>query len=374
MVTASPVFFLVKDFVKTEEATAAFFAISISVSSIAMVAANFAGGFLADRVGRKKVIASGSAILAPSLFAYTIAPNILWVVAIYSVQMFAVSLFQPAFTALVADLSKVSSRGKAFGHYNLFWIGSTVPAPLLGGFLADYFGLRFPFVIASLIALIALVTSFALVEMVHRPATVENGQVGHDAENVVMPLSSVMLIFGLIGLLNGILNGMISPLIRIYTVFKLGVSATELGLTFSLGSGLVTTLIQIPGGRLTDRVGRKPLMLFSLLGVPFLIVMAYTSSIFQFILASAGLVALGNLSAPAYSAWLMDLVPKSKRARTSGLINAITGAGMFIGPQLSTWIYQSQPNIAIAFTATAIPWILQTPLILKLKETKTTKT
>ena len=370
MVTASPVFFLVKDFVQTEEATAAFFAISVSVSSVAIVAANFAGGFLADRVGRKRVIACGSAILAPSLFSYTLAPNILWVVTLYFVQMFGINLFQPAFTAFVADLSKVSSRGKAFGRYNSFWIGSTVPAPLVGGYLADSFGLRFPFALASLFALIALVTSFALIEITHKPATPENAKVEHDSQNVLMPFASVMLIFGLISLFNGMLNGMISPLIRIYTVFKLGGSATELGLIFSLGSGLVTTLIQIPGGRLTDKMGRKPLMLISLLGVPLLIAMAYTSSIFQFILASAGLVAFGNLGAPAYSAWLMDLVSDRKRARASGLTNAMSGVGMFIGPQLSTWIYQSQPIVALAFIATAVPWILQAPFILKLKETK----
>jgi len=371
MVSASPVFFLVKDFVKAEESTAAIFGVLVSVSSVAMITANFAGGFLADRIGRKSVITLASAILAPSLLLYTIVPNIFWMIALYFSQMFSISLFQPAFTAFVADLSKVGSRGKAFGHYNLFWIGSTIPAPLVGGFLADTQGLRFPFAIAAPISLIALVTSFGLVETTRRPE--ENVFVEGEVEKTLMPFTSVMLIFGVIGLLTGVLNGMIAPLLRIYPMFKLGVSATELGLAFSVGSGLVTALVQIPGGRLTDSVGRKPLMLFSLLGVPFVIAIAYTGSLFELILAFAGLVAFGNLSAPAYYAWQMDLVPSSKRARTSGLINSITGVGMFIGPLLSTWLYQSQSNIVLPFIAATLPWIFQTPLILKLKETKTTK-
>jgi len=371
MVSASPIPFLVKYLSETEEATAAIFGVMVSMSSVAAIAANFTGGFLADRIGRKIVIALGSAILAPSLFVYTIVPNVFWVIAVHFVQVFSINMFQPALTALVADFSKVSSRGKAFGHYNLFWIGSTVPAPLVGGFLADTLGLRFPFAVAALISLIALVTSLGLVEISHQTTTAENVLAEGDVEKVLMPFALVMLIFGVMGFFNGVLNGMISPLIRIYCIFKLGVSATELGLTFSLGFGLVNTLVQIPGGRLTDSVGRKTLMLFSLLGVPFVIAMAYTSSLFEFILASAGLMAFGNLSAPAYSAWLMDLVPSVKRARTSGLINAITGIGMFIGPLLSIWIYQSQPNIVLPFIATALPWIFQVPLILKLKETKT---
>lgn len=283
-------------------------------------------------------------------------------------------MFQPAFAAFVADLSTVSSRGKAFGHFNLFWIGSTVPAPLVGGFLADTVGLRFPFSLGALISLLAVIGSFGLVEISGRtPAPEGDGQVETEAEKTLMPFVTVMLIFGVMNFLTGILNGMISPLIRLYCVFKLGVSATELGLVYSLGSGLVTTLVQIPGGRLTDTVGRKPLMLLSLLGVPFVITMAYTSSVSEFILASAGLVAFGNLSAPAYYAWLMDLVPSRKRARVSGLTNAITGVGVFIGAPLLTWIYEYQPSIVIPFIATSVPWIVQVPLILKLKETKQPK-
>lgn len=366
MVSASPVFFLVEKFVKTEESTAAIFGVLVSVSSVAMITANFTGGFLADKIGRKSVIALGPAILAPSLFAYTLVPDVFWVIAAYFVQMFAVSLIQPAFTAFIADLSKVNSRGKAFGHYNLFMVGATIPAPLVGGYLADAVGLRFPFAIATPISLIALIASFGLVEISSKPTIIED-----KVENTVMPFATVMLIFGTIGFLTGVLNGMLSPLIRIYPMFKLGVNATELGLAFSIGSGLVTALVQIPGGRLTDKVGRKPIMLFSLLGVPFIIAIAYTSSLFEFILASEGLVAFGNLSSPAYYAWQMDLVPSPKRARTSGLINAITGIGMFIGPFLSTGLYQSQPNIVLPFVATTMPWILQIPLILKLRETKT---
>jgi MFS family permease len=371
MVSASPVFFLVREFVKTEESTATIFGVLVSVSSVAMITANFAGGFLADKIGRKSVIALGPAILAPSLFAYTLVPDVFWVIAVYFVQMFAVSLSQPAFTAFIADLSKVSSRGKAFGHYNLFMVGATIPAPLLGGYLADTMGLRFPFVIATPISLIALVASFGLVQISVKTTSAENAPVENKVEDAIMPFATVMLIFGAIGFSTGVLNGMLSPLFRIYPMFKLGVNATELGLAFSIGTGLVTALVQLPGGRLTDKVGRKPIMLFSMLGVPFIVAIAYTRSLFEFILASAGLVAFGNLSSPAYYAWQMDLVPGAKRARTSGLINAITGIGMFIGPFLSMWLYQSQPNIVLPFVATAMPGILQIPLILKLKETKT---
>jgi len=115
-------------------------------------------------------------------------------------------------------------------------------------------------------------------------------------------------------------------------------------------------------------------MLFSVLGAPFVVALAYTSSLFEFILVTAGLVAFGNIAAPAYQAWQMELVPCSKRASASGLINAITGIGMFFGPFMSIFLYQSQPSIAIAFITAALPWVLQIPPILRLKETKVAST
>lgn len=373
MVSASPVPFLVKYFAKSQDATATFLGVLVSVNSVAVVGANFAGGFLADKIGRKRTIILGSAILVPSLFAYTFAPGLFWVLFLYFIQMFSISFFQPAFTALVADSSDVGSRGRAFGHYNLFWIGGTVPAPLIGGFLADALGLRFPFAIAALLSVFALITSFGLVEASHQTIAADSSLKQGEPEDDLMPFTSVLLIFGATFLLNGLLNGMISPLIRVYLIFKLNVTATELGLALSLGSGLMTTLVQIPGGRLADKFGRKPLVLIGFLGIPFVVAMAFTSSLLGFILATAGLVTFANLSSPAYSAWVMDLVPSAKRARTSGLFNAINGVGMFFGPLLSTWIYESQPNIIVPFAASTLPWILMIPLILKLKETRATK-
>lgn len=371
MISASPIYFLVKDLTQTPEATGAAYSALLSIGSVAYIISNFVSGFLSDRIGRKKVIVLGTVMLAPSLLAYYIVPNVVLMWGVYFVETFAIQMFQPSFQAMVADSSKTSSRGKAFGNYNLFWIGSTVPAPLFGGFLVDALGLRFPFIVASLISVTGLFTSFWLVETSRHPQPVPIVQTDVEDEKPLMPFSRVILIFGVFGLLNGLLNGMLSPLLRFYLDFKLHTTPTELGLVFSLGSGLVTTLVQIPGGILTDRVGRKPLMLISMLGAPFLIAMAFTSSITEFILATAGLVALGNIGTPAYQAWMMDFVQSARRARTTGIINTITGIGLFIGPLLSNWIYESQKDIVLAFIVTTLPWVFQTPLILKLKETKT---
>lgn len=371
MVSSSAVIFLVKSLAVTPSATAASIGVLVSVSSVAMILGNFAGGFLADRVGRKRTIGLACLVLAPSLFVYVVVSSVFFVMVVYFVHMFAVSLFQPAFTAFVADLSRLSSRGKAFGHFNLFWIGSTVPAPLVGGFLVDSVGLRFPFMVASLVAVVGLVASLRLVGV---SGGVSSGDKVSDDESAgkgFMSFRSVLLLFGSIGVLSGLANGLLGPLTRDFPIYRLNADATTLGLVVSLGSGLATVLVQIPGGRLTDRFGRKPLMLFSLLGTPFVVGLAFTVSIAEFIVVSAGVFAFGNVAAPAYQAWLMELVGEERRAKVMGFVNALTGVGTFFGPFISTWLWETQSWVAVPFIVAALPWLLQIPPILKLRETKT---
>jgi MFS family permease len=65
---------------------------------------------------------------------------------------------------------------------------------------------------------------------------------------------------------------------------------------------LVTGLVQIPGGKLADRFGRKPLVLFGFLGVPLVALLGFSSSLMDFSLILGGISAVGNISSPAISA------------------------------------------------------------------------
>ncbi len=370
MVSGSAVIFLVKSLAVTMEATTAFIGVMVAVSSVAMIAGNFLGGFLADRAGRKRAIVMANALLVPILFVYSIVPTVFLAVLVYFLHMFAMAIFQPAFTAFVADLSRLSSRGRAFGHFNLFWLGSTVPGPLGGGFLVDSVGLRFPFLAGSLIAVLGLAGSLRIVGGVASSASEGVASGAENTERAVMPFGRVLLFFGAVSFLTGLGNGLLGPLIRDFPIYRLGADATQLGLVVSLGSGMATTLVQIPGGRLTDKFGRRPLMLISLLGAPFVVGLAFTGSILEFTAVCAGLVAFGNLSTPAYQAWIMELVSGGRRAKVWGTVSAVAGVGQFFGPFITTWLWTTQVYVLVPFVIAAVPWILQIPPILKLKETK----
>ncbi len=101
-------------------------------------------------------------ILAFGCGLFSIAPNLSFLFLASFVEMFSVGLSGPAISALVADCSAQCSRGKAFGIFNLSWVAAQVPAPLLGGFLAETVNLRSPFIIAVFVSVVGMMFSILL--------------------------------------------------------------------------------------------------------------------------------------------------------------------------------------------------------------------
>lgn len=127
--------------------------------------------------------------------------------------------------------------------------------------------------------------------------------------------------------------GIIIPLLPSYGV-KFGASGWELGALMALHSAmqfLVSPLL----GRLSDRIGRRPVLLISIFGnVVAYGLLAMASGLWMLFLARfiSGVSAANITAAQAY---LADVTPREKRAGAMGLIGAAFGIGFVLGPALA---------------------------------------
>jgi MFS family permease len=369
--------YLAKEFVSgadVEAATMEAYGIMLSLGFVAVTLGYLLGGFAADLIGRKRVIVLSFFILAFGCGLFSIASGLSFLFLASFVEMFSVGFSGPAISAFVADCSAQSSRGKAYGVFNLSWVSAQVPAPLLGGFLADAVNLRSPFVIATFVSVVGLTLSIFL-----RSGARENKQEAEldrmsfeDPDSKpIMPLLNVIALFSATNLANGLLNGFVGPLLSGFLIFKLNADPTMYGLVLSISSSLVTGLVQIPGGILTDRFGRKPLVLFGFLGVPLVLVLAFSRTLLEFGLIMGGISAVGNISSPAISAWLMDLVPQQRRATISGITQTLNGAGLSVGPTIGSYVWNStKPDATMPCGFAALIFAVSLPFYLMIKETK----
>jgi len=156
----------------------------------------------------------------------------------------------------------------------------------------------------------------------------------------------------------------ILPLLPFYAE-HLGASATVVGMLIS--SYAFCQLIAGPIlGRLSDTMGRKPLLIVSQIGtlIGFLI-LAYANQLWVVFLSRIidGLTA-GNLSLA--QAYIADVTAPENRAKSFGVIGIAFGIGFLVGPGISGFLSQygySYPILAAAFlsassivcTATLLP-------------------
>ncbi|MGK5063066.1 TCR/Tet family MFS transporter [Janthinobacterium sp. LB3P112] len=87
-------------------------------------------------------------------------------------------------------------------------------------------------------------------------------------------------------------------------------------------------------GALSDRLGRRPVLLVSLAGAAVnYLFLAFAPSLWMLLLGRA-IAGLTSANVSVATAYITDISPEAMRARRFGLLNAMFGAGFIIGPVL----------------------------------------
>jgi DHA1 family tetracycline resistance protein-like MFS transporter len=170
-----------------------------------------------------------------------------------------------------------------------------------------------------------------------------------------------LLIIFLTIFVNLIGFGIIVPLLPFYAE-TFGASPIVIGLLFAVFS--LCQLISAPAlGDLSDRYGRRPVLVFSLAGtVVSFVMLALAHSVAMLFLARIvdGLSG-GNISTAR--AYVADITEPKDRARAYGLIGAAFGLGFIMGPALSgilarvSYTAPIWAAAALTLVATAMAWL-----------------
>lgn len=146
--------------------------------------------------------------------------------------------------------------------------------------------------------------------------------------------------------------GMILPLLPFYAQ-RFHATPVQIGLLFTSYS--LTQLLFAPLlGRLSDRVGRRPLMLASIAGsVASYLLFAFAPSYAVLLLARSlsGLAAANYAIAQAYMA---DVSAPEERSKAMGLVGAAFGLGFVLGPALGGILSHLGPPRIVPLTAAAL--------------------
>jgi MFS transporter, DHA1 family, solute carrier family 18 (vesicular amine transporter), member 1/2 len=226
------------------------FGITLLILSIPM-------GAISDRMGRKGPMIVGLAILAASTIAFAYAQTLSMLFVARLLQGVADGITWIVGFAMIADLYGPDERGRAMG---LAMAGSTlgiIIGPVLGGWLYEIGGIRLPFVVVAVMAVVELAVFAVVAPPTHGTGT-------------AAPLRRVLThrpvaICALVVIAGGGTIAMLEPVIPLVLRARLGFGPAQIGALFGIAAIASTTMHPIYG-RMSDRWGGRRLMLIGLFG------------------------------------------------------------------------------------------------------------
>jgi MFS family permease len=176
----------------------------------------------------------------------------------------------------------------------------------------------------------------------------------------------MMIVVNFVDRLGG---SLLFPFFALYITKKFDVGMTEVGALFAIF--FVSSFIgAFPGGALTDRFGRKGIIIFSLIASSVSTLFMGFVNEFQFFLIVAFISGIfTDVGGPAYEAVFMDVLPEEKRASGFGIRRVAFNLAIVIGPVIGGFI-AARSYLALFVIDAIVSGIVALMVFLLIPETK----
>jgi len=298
-------------------------------------------GPASDRIGRRLILLYGTSLMAVTLALHTVAANY---VLLFSMRLLAGvggGMLTGGSVAYVGDYFPYEQRGWANGWVMSGTAFGQVAGIPIGKVLATGFGYRWPFLMFAIpMAMSAVLIwryvpqpdadldekKLTLSRLVEKYRDVLQGT---DAVNAV---ASYLLMFAGFGLFTSFLPSWLESTV--------GVSSYEIALLFAIG-GTANILASPLGGRLSDKIGRKPIVVWASLALGLLMAFApvyITGFMIAAVLFFLAMGLIGIRVGPLQSL-ITALVPDRQRGLLMGLAMSVGQAGFGFGSFVASVTY-----------------------------------
>ncbi len=341
------------------------------------------GGVLADRYGRKRVIIASAILGFGSPLIYLFAGD--WIQLVPAMLLASTaSLSRGAMNALIAESLPTDKRGAGFAAISFVQKIPNVFTGIIGGVIMDHFGVipGVRVVLTGVIGVSALsvVIYWMFLEETLLPESRKDTKLelnlGSIRELGSMPREAWVLT--IVAGLSSFSVRMVFSFTVPYVINIMGLSKTEYGAISTVVS-LVSMFLTLPGGVLSDRIGRKQTVVISriiaslsTIGIP-LSTSVLTLGAFR-VTGSIGSGLGGTFmrvrGGPVWQALVADMTPAEGRARMMGLmgtfVSIIGTPASYVGGYLTDNVSPEAP-FYVSFALNTVGTLLIL-LLLKPKE------
>jgi len=288
-------------------------------------------GRLSDRRGRKLFLCIGLAGYAFISLGYVWAANVSQLTLVRVIQGVAGAMILPIAMAYVGDLSPKGEEGKWMGYASAAFFGGFGIGPLLGGALAERFGMNTSFYSMGCLCLLAF-----LVAVLFLPESRQR-KIGERGRLSFKEMSNSPMVRGLFSfrLVQAIGRGGLMTFLPIFAATYIGLGTTLIGVLLAVNMLPMIVLVGL-AGRLADRFNRKALVILgNLMYLITLVLIPLANTFWQQLWLCFPRAIGGAISMPAATALTVEEGRKFGMGSTMSILMMAMGIGFAIGPTLS---------------------------------------
>src|SRR5262245_39100184 len=313
----------------------------VAASTITGVFFKLPSGALSDVLGRKRMMVLGALFFAAPPFIYPFIHDAWSLLALRFVHGFATAIFSPVASAYVAGLA-ATGRGARLGWFSSANDAGATAGPLLGGFLL-YFTASYAVTYLAVggLGVLTLVVVLLLPD-VDAPVSQSRRSLGDRAAELRKGLGEVLRtppIFLAAGI-EAVMYLGYGAFLGFLPIYARTTGLNDAQIAIVLGAQLILAMAAKPlAGRLSDRIGRLPVIATGLLLCAAALPLIFRSQSWPAFLVAAPILGIGvGAVTPVTNALIADIASARNLGAAMGVFGTIWDIGEAAGPIMAGFL------------------------------------
>ncbi|MES3629037.1 MAG: MFS transporter [Longimonas sp.] len=312
-------------------------------------------GPISDRIGRRRILIIGSALMAVALTLHTVAADFTLLLVMRTLAGIGGGILSGGSVAYIGDYFPYDRRGWANGWVMSGTAFGQIAGVPIGKILATSYGYRWPFLLFAITMGVATVLIWYFLPAVNayldpkrltlRRMVTKYVRLVRRSEVVAAVATYFLMFLGI---------GLFASFLPTWLEVEIGISGFQIALLFAIG-GMANIVAAPVAGHVSDTIGRKPLVIASCIGLSAAIVVApylidgFAMAAFLFFLA---MVAVGIRISPL-QALMTALVKDERRGLLMGLAIGFGQVGFGVGSFIAGITYGPYGYVSNTFMGAA---------------------
>ena len=211
-------------------------------------------GRLSDRFGRKSFLSGGLSVLAIASVGLMYSNDVVHLILWRFVQGLGASAHLPIAQAYMGDITPEGHEGKWMGYFNAVLFAGMGTGPLIGGLLAEAFGIKTTFLVMAVLNVFGLIATLLFLQEMPRKAA------AREHASLVAPLKSRVM-RGVIGFrfTTGIGTSALMAFVPLFADLKIGLGTRLIGILLAARTPVAG--LQSYTGHLADKWNRRTMVI-----------------------------------------------------------------------------------------------------------------